>query len=144
MLATAVLLGSGAAWAQDGGGPPPLVWQAVKLIALWVIGGWLLYLGSLTLAARLAGLQTGFAHSFLATLLGGAVALVPLLALGLAFGDSVSQPLWSLYSQAVLFGAFWWAIRTVFNTDGARALLVLLVGSIVAVGVASGLLLILF
>ena len=122
--------------AQEGADISAMMGQFVRSMAIWgllVLG---LYIVCLVVASRAAGLSGGLVTGCLATLVGVVIGAVVLVPLGWLLGDYLNQRTWSLVGQTVGLAALVWGIKLVFRTGWPRALLTLLIASILAVTIS--------
>lgn len=122
--------------AQEGADITAMMGQFVRSMAIWSLLVLGLYIVCVALASRAAGLEGGFVTGCLATLVGvvlGAVVLVPL---GFLAGDFLSQTMWALVGQVLGLAALGWGIKLVFRTSWPRALLTLLLASVLVVTIS--------
>ena len=110
-------------------------------LALVVLG---LYIICLAIVSRAAGLEGGLGTGCLATGLGVVVSAAALVPLGWLVGDYLDQTMWSLVAQGVGLAGLCLGVKLVFNANWPRALLTVLLTSVLVVTVAGVALVILF
>ena len=118
--------------------------QFVRSTAIWSLLVLGLYIVCLGLASRAAGLEGGVVTGCLATLVGvglGAVLLAPLAFLA---GDYLSQTMWAVLGQLLGLLALCWGVKLVFRTSWSRAVLTLLLASVLVVTLSGIALMVIF